>query len=194
MALTKPEVLRLIHYQSTPDSSEAYYKSIWVFSYLANGANMADICRLQFKNIDKDTISFTRSKTKRKKKGQEIYIHRLPMMEEIITNYGNKPETPETYIFNFLESGLSVEEERRRIRQATKAVNKYINRVAEKVKIDQKVTTYTARHTYSQVLKESGESIEYISEALGHENIQTTMTYLKSFSKDRRKKAASNLL
>lgn len=40
---------------------------------------------------------------------------------------------------------------------------------------------YTARHSYADILKKSGVSVEVISEALGHADIRTTDSYLKGF-------------
>ena len=60
------------------------------------------------------------------------------------------------------------------VSQATKQVNKYINRVAQKVGIDKRITSYHARHSFATILKRSGVNVSYISEALGHTNIQTT--------------------
>jgi len=60
--------------------------------------------------------------------------------------------------------------------------------------IKKHVTTYTARHSFSTVLKRSGASIEYISESLGHKNISTTAYYLDSFEDDEKKKWSEKLL
>ncbi|MEJ7674804.1 MAG: tyrosine-type recombinase/integrase [Chitinophagaceae bacterium] len=55
------------------------------------------------------------------------------------------------------------------------------------------MTTYTARHSFSTVLKRSGASTEFISEALGHSDVKTTENYLDSFSNDMKKQFALNL-
>ncbi|MDZ7608966.1 MAG: tyrosine-type recombinase/integrase [Cyclobacteriaceae bacterium] len=46
--------------------------------------------------------------------------------------------------------------------------NQYMRQIAAKTGIKDDVTTYTARHSFATILKNSGSSMEYISEALGH--------------------------
>ena len=75
-----------------------------------------------------------------------------------------------------------------------RTVNKYIDVIAKDLGIEKHVTTYTARHTYSTVLKRSGASVEFISEALGHSNKKTTENYLDSFERDTQKKFAEKLI
>lgn len=55
------------------------------------------------------------------------------------------------------------------------------------------ISTYTARHSFATVLKRSGANIAYISESLGHNNLQTTEHYLASFEKEERQKNAALL-
>lgn len=50
--------------------------------------------------------------------------------------------------------------------------------------IEENITTYTARHSFSTVLKRSGVSTEFISESLGHSDLKTTENYLDSFEDD----------
>jgi site-specific recombinase XerD len=56
-----------------------------------------------------------------------------------------------------------------------------MKRIAEDQKINKDVTTYFARHSFATILKNSGVSVEFISEALGHSDIKTTKNYLASF-------------
>jgi integrase/recombinase XerD len=55
------------------------------------------------------------------------------------------------------------------------------------------LTTYFARHSYATILKNSGESIEFIKESLGHKTSKTTENYLSSFDSDYRKKTSETL-
>lgn len=68
-----------------------------------------------------------------------------------------------------------------------------MKRIAGEIGIDKNLTTYVARHSFSTVLKRSGVSTEYISEALGHSSLATTQSYLDSFE-DETKKQYANLL
>jgi integrase len=52
---------------------------------------------------------------------------------------------------------------------------------------------YTARHSFSTVLKRSGVSIEFISESLSHNDLRTTELYLDSFEDEKKKEVAKHL-
>lgn len=193
-ALSKKDVRKIIDYKVLEGSPEQFYRDMWVFSYLSNGMNLADIFRLKYKNIERDTIVFIRHKTAHNRKPMPVLVEKLPEQAEIIERWGNKPDFSDSYVFNILTSRLTPSVELAKIKQATKTLNKYINRIAKKVGIEDKVTSYTARHSFATVLKLEGENIAYISEALGHSNLKTTENYLKSFDREQRKNAAKKLL
>jgi site-specific recombinase XerD len=85
-------------------------------------------------------------------------------------------------------------EELAKIKQATKTINKYMRRIGEKLEIDMKLTTYTARHSFATILKRSGAPIEFISESLGHKDLKTTENYLDSFEDDAKESYQKQLL
>ena len=47
--------------------------------------------------------------------------------------------------------------------------------------ITKKVTTTRLKYSITTILKNSDESVEYISNALGHNDVNTTKRYLDSF-------------
>jgi integrase/recombinase XerD len=73
-------------------------------------------------------------------------------------------------------------------------VNKHLNKVTTKQGITKHVTTYFARHSFATVLKRSGESIDLISESLGHASHKTTVNYLDSFEDESKKNIHVKLL
>lgn len=192
-ALAKQDIKKIFDFNTLGGSPEQYYRDLWVFSYLCNGANIADILRLKYKNIDGDTLIFIRHKTAHNRKITPVLVEMTGDIKEIIERWGTKPALPDTYVFNVLSSGLSPLVELAKVKQTTKQLNKYLNCISKSVGIKEKVTSYSARHSFATVLKLSGEDVAYISEALGHSNQKTTENYLKSFGRDRRKKAAEKL-
>lgn len=56
--------------------------------------------------------------------------------------------------------------------------------IRKELKIEQKIGTYTARHSFSTVLKRKGIPTEFIKESLGHSSLVTTENYLDSFTDD----------
>ncbi|MDD4192079.1 MAG: site-specific integrase [Mangrovibacterium sp.] len=194
-ALTLDEIKRIVDYLPVNDA-EAKARDLWLFSYLCNGVNIKDIARLQYFNLTKKNISFIRAKTERSTKSNQtkIVVVRIPKIDEIINKWGAKPEEPAKYIFELIDESDPPAQELAKIKQATKTINKYMKRIGDKLELEQKLTTYTARHSFATVLKRSGAPIEFISESLGHKDLKTTENYLDSFEDDAREAYQRQLL
>jgi integrase/recombinase XerD len=191
IALSLSHVGQIVNY-SDNFGKTPLYRDLWVFSYLCNGINIADLLQLKFSNISDGEIYWLRKKTERtSKKKQEIRAILLPEMQTIINKHGNPPDSV-NYIFPFLKGGESEERKREIVMDITKRINRKMKIIAKKLGIP-KVSTYTARHSFSTILKYSGASTEYIKEQLGHSSIDVTENYLKSFEKIERTKNASFL-
>lgn len=194
-AIPLSAIQKIVEYQPEERSPEQYYKDLWIFSYLSNGINIKDICLLQYKHIENNSIIFKRAKTiNTSRKSKPIQITLIDQNRAIIERWGNKPATSNQYIFPVFTEGLTPKEQQAKIRQLTKQVNKYIKSISEKLKLNLKVTTYTARHSYATVLKRSGVGIEYISESLGHSDLKVTENYLDSFEDETRVANTKKLL
>ncbi len=194
-ALTQLEVGKILNYDATEGSPEEMYRDFWMFSYLCNGINVKDMARITYKDIDGDIINITRAKTERetRRNPKPITIIITRQIGQIIDKWGNKPAFPDTYLLPILIPGITPEVEYRRIQDVTKLINRYMSTLAAKLEIPMKVTTYTARHSYATVLKRSGASTEFISESLGHRNLQTTENYLADFEIEEKRKWAEKV-
>ncbi|MGD9929565.1 MAG: tyrosine-type recombinase/integrase [Mangrovibacterium sp.] len=194
-ALSTSDLKAIFGYQPVSGSSEHFHTDIWKFSYLCNGINMKDICLLKYKNIKGDSIEFNRAKlATTKRDGKPIQIAIIEETRQIIKQWGNTPELPDTYIFPILTDGLTPTQQQAKIKQLTKQVNKYMKKLREKLAISSPISTYTARHSYATVLKRSGVNTTYISETLGHSSLKTTESYLDSFEDETRKANTKKLL
>jgi integrase len=193
-ALTKEEVKKIMIYVPQ-NHMEAYCRDLWLFSYLANGANITDISNFTHDNIQDNFLIFIRKKTLRSNRQNPkiIRVYLNEKIKEIIDRWGSH-KTDDKYIFPILTKGMSAEEQVDRIENIIKSINHHMWNVAKSLEIDKKITTYTARHTFSTVLKRSGASIEFISESLGHKNISTTEHYLDSFDDSEKERWSQVLL
>jgi integrase/recombinase XerD len=193
-ALALSDISLIYHYKAERGSTTERMRDYWLFIYYCNGLNVKDMCRLKYSNVNDDFISFLRAKSERTKKTiQEI---RVPLNDEakaIMKKYGNKAVSNDAYIFPILHPGVTPVRERELIQLQTRLINDHIKKIAADVGIKTNVTTYVARHSFATVLKRSGASIEFISEALGHSNLKTTQSYLASFEDDKKKEVARAL-
>jgi len=194
-ALAKSDIRKIFKYKPKQGTAEHFNRDIWIFSYLCNGMNITDIARLKYSKIqNNERIVFLRQKTANKRKLKPIVVELTEETKAIIKRWGQKPVTSDKYIFTILTNGLTPEQERKKIMQATKQCNKYMKSIAGEIGIDENISTYYARHSFASVLKLAGEDVAYISESLGHANLQTTENYLSSFDSAKRKKANRKLL
>lgn len=192
LALTIAQIGEVLKYQPLTEN-ELRSRDLWYFSYLCNGINFVDLLKLKFSDISNGEISFYRQKTINKvKKKKKISAPLLPQMQEIIDKWGNKNKLPDTYIFPFMKQGSTPTEEQRIVKNITHLVNDHMTKIGKALNMGN-ITTYTSRHSFATVLKRSGANISYISESLGHTDIDITAAYLDTFEKDERLKN-SNLL
>lgn len=185
LALTLQQIKQIISYTDGAEATE-HYRDLWFFSYLCNGININDMLKLKYANIDGDEIHFYRSKTMHtSKEKKEIYALITPEMKQIIDRWGNPDKNSNSYIFPFLDGYNTPMEQKKRIQDVTRRINKRLKMIGDNLGISG-VSTYTARHSFASVLKRSGANIAYISESLGHSDLKTTENYLASFEKEER--------
>jgi integrase len=194
-ALSKEEIKLIYNYEPIHDA-EQRARDIWMFSYLCNGINMKDIAQLKHSNIDGNQLSFIRAKTINTKKQDRkpIRANINAPMRKIIQKWGRASLNPDDYIFDILSKKDTPEDIYKKVKLATKVINNYMKRIGVNLGIEQKVTTYSARHSFATILKNSNTSTQYISEALGHTSLQTTAIYLDSFENEEIEKNQEKLL
>jgi len=192
LALTASQIRLIADYRGK-DPVKLFYRDLFMFSFLGNGINPSDIARLKYSNIVGDTIMFVREKTKNKTHQAEISIPISAQMRRIIDHHSNKAIGHDAYLFPILKSNMTEERKYMEIKQFTKVLNRHIREVAGEVGIKERVSSYTARHSWATISKNSGTSTEFIKEALGHSNILVTEKYLKSFEETTRKEHSEKI-
>jgi site-specific recombinase XerD len=181
-ALKIEEIAKIFHYEVEAGTTKAMARDYWIFIYLCNGLNVKDLCLLKHKNIEGDVLKYERAKTKRSKKDSDLITVSLkPEAKTIMSKWGQHSINGETYIFPHLQKGMTAERERIVYKQLTKIINHYMKLIAKELEINKQITTYYARHSFATILKNSGASMEFISEALGHGDMKTTKSYDAGF-------------
>jgi len=185
-ALRSHELVKLIEYMADDNYWEQLAKNYFLFSLYCQGMNMKDIANLKYGDIEKDTFSFVREKTKRTKKtGRRIItVYLTEESKKIIALLGNQNRSKDNYVFPILNKQLSPERKEAVVAQHIKMVNKYLRIIGKKIGIENDITTQTARHSFATSLKRRGLSTETIQELIGHADKSTTQFYLDSFEDD----------
>lgn len=190
-ALSIKQIKDIFNYSDGKETTDKY-RDLWIFIYLCNGINVADLIRLKYTNIIDGEIFFVRQKTERTVKSRkEIRVIITAELQAIIDRWGIPNQSD--FIFPYLK-GKETPLERKNIgKDLTKRINKRMKLIGEALSIG-KITTYTARHSFATVLKRGGANIAYISESLGHSDLKTTEAYLASFEREDREKNANLLI
>lgn len=187
-ALTLSDIGLIYYHKPEPGTTAEMAKDYWLFMYLCNGINVKDMALLKYENIKGEILEFERAKTVRtKRKVEPIRVSLNEDMRAIMKRWGNMAKDGSTYIFPVLGKGLTPERERQLIQQLTKVVNSHMKDIASSLGIANDVTTYAARHSFATILQRSGASVSFISEALGHSNVNTTQNYLAGFEDESKK-------
>lgn len=165
-------------------------KSIWLFSFFAQGMNFRDICLLKRENIQGGVINYVRSKTKNSEGSEEKM--QIPLSQELRSIIDGLEKHDGDYIFRFLKTGVSPEVQDSLVQQNLKTINKWLKKMCDKNGLPP-ITTYWARHSYANCLKQAGIPPELIRELLGHSDLRTTDVYLKRFDLEKREAANSQI-
>lgn len=193
-ALNKEQLKTL--FEGNPETPEqAKAKAFWFFSYLCNGMNFHDILNLKCKDFKGDKITFIRAKTEKNSKELEPITVFLPdYAKQVLNDYGNPAGNPNDFIFDVLNTKQTPSEQRSKKQNFIRFTNQHFLKYAKSLGIDEPISTYWARHSFSTMLLRANEPIAVISEALGHTDIKTTMGYLAGFEDEVKKELPAKLL
>ena len=170
-------------------------RDLWFFSYSCNGMNFKDIATLKFQDIKGETLTFNRAKTKRTNKSQApsiIYLN--DFTKKVIANYGNRNGEATDYVFDFLSNDDSALEIERKVSNIIRYVNQHLKTLAKSIGIEEEISTYWARHSFATAAIRQGASMEFVSEALRHSNLNTTKGYFAGFEDEKKKEINAKLM
>lgn len=178
---------------STPEQDKA--KDFWFFSYLCNGMNFKDILNLKCKDVEVDKITFIRSKTERTTHATiPIVVYLNDFTINILNKYGNTNGKANDFVFDVFNHAQTATEQHKRKNSFIRYVNQHFLKYAQDLGINEQISTYYARHSFTTMSIRNGASMEFIGEALGHTDIKTTMNYFAGFDNDAKRDLSKKLL
>jgi site-specific recombinase XerD len=169
---SKNEVLQI---EASIQRSDATGKRNYAMMLLATrlGLRASDIANLSFSNLDWEQSTITLSQVKT---GKEIKLPLLTAVGEALIDYlkyGRK-NCESDKIFLFTSAPFSP--------MTNSSVSSAFGRIIESSKVDVRGRRHGAhamRHSLACRFLENKEAMPIISEALGHQSTQTTMSYLR---------------
>ncbi|WP_255077679.1 site-specific integrase [Lacihabitans sp. CCS-44] len=193
-AISKEDVRKIENIPTTANTKLSLAQDFFMFSYYSSGTNFQDVALMKWKNlkiVQEDIImDYLRSKT-----GKKMTIKLPPKAVDIINKYKSLTYGPENYIFPFLDSQRHIKPMTiaNRLKKTLREVNLNLKELCSFAGVDEKLTSYVARHTFATTLKKSFVSTAIISEMMGHKSEAITQIYLDSFDDSVKYDASLNL-
>ena len=188
-ALDYEEIIRIINLDLSDHPHLINTRNYFVFSFYTRGMNFADMMCLEWKDVEANVIYYTRAKTK-----GNFSIAIMPPVQKILDyyrehGYGNKYVFPLLFREDYTPTQLAD-----RKHKMLGIYNIELKEVAKLCNITKNVSSYVARHSFANCLKQKGVATDVISESLGHQNLGVTQAYLKELDTEIVDKALEVLL
>lgn len=143
------EIQSIIKY----DGKWNHFRDCFMLSFYLIGMNLKDMLFAKKKDVKKGRLEYRRSKTKK------LYSIKIePEAKEIIDRYPD-----DEYMVSFIRMYKDYDGFKRAINYALKKLTDEEGNV-----IDERMSTYFARHSWATIASDIGISKDTISEALGH--------------------------
>lgn len=152
--------------------SLTFARDIFMFLFYCRGMSFIDAAFLKKTDIKEGVIIYRRRKT-----NQPLFIKVVKQIQTIINRYYIE-DSP--YLLPIIsEPGNN---EYRQYTTALRRINNALKSIGKILGIDVSLTTYVTRHSWASIAKSKNISVNVISDALGHDNVITTQTYLSSIN------------
>lgn len=173
-----PEEVKALEDVVLDDPTQNHARNLWLFSFYFAGMRVSDVLRMRWTDIQNNRLHYAMGKNN---KGGSL---KLPdKAVAIITQYEKLKENADDLIFPDLR-GCDFEDNfktQKTIAFKTSAIDKCLRiHVADKAKIDKKLTMHIARHTFGNI---SGDKIpiQMLQKLYRHSSITTTIGYQANF-------------
>ena len=185
-----------------PQYRQRLFKSLgmFLFSYMANGANMADLALLRYDDFyyqqEQKAMRFIRKKTRRESDGMEVIFPILPQMQVILDRIANKPQKG-GLVFNIINEGMTDERITAVVACENSNIADRMEVITEMIGMEEKPSPTWCRHSFATNLRDAGISTEYISTMMGHtitSGSATTLNYLSRYNMETMMSYNSKLL
>lgn len=146
-------------------------RDIFMFSFFTRGMSFVDMAYLKKSDVSDSTLTYRRRKT-----GQTLSVGWEQQMQAIVDRYATEKAT--SYLLPLItrEDGT----ERTQYESKMQQVNRHLKKIGQQLGLPIPLTTYCARHSWATIARDRNVPLAVISEALGHDNEQTTRIYLDS--------------
>lgn len=198
-------VKKMISFTSPNEWRKSYTKlvyeaiNLWLFSYLGNGLNLADMALLTYDEYYFQSggteLKFIRQKTKdTTDEDIEVLIPIIPEIKKILDEYGAEPKLNGKVFPQILKGETDPALIKKIVAQENSNIRDRIKAACKTMGIEKSISMTWARHSFATNLTVAGVSERYISQAMGHTTKSVTQGYISLFPLDKRMKFNQMLL
>jgi len=157
----------------TPSMRHAH--ELFILMFLLRGLPFVDLVYLRKSDLRDNVITYRRRKT-----GRSLSVRLTPEALLLLKKYMDR-DSSSPYLFPLLKSKEGTKEAYHEYQLALRNFNQQLVLVGEVLGLSDKLSSYTARHTWATTAYYCKIHPGIISEAMGHSSITVTETYLKPF-------------
>lgn len=150
-------------------------RHFFILMFLMRGMPFVDLAYLRKSDLHGNVITYRRRKT-----GRPLSVTLTNEAMRIVRMYMNQ-DVHSPYLFSFLRSPEGTMEAYREYQLALRSFNRQLLILGEFLGISNRLSSYTARHTWATTAYYCEVHPGIISQAMGHSSITVTETYLKPF-------------
>ena len=150
-------------------------QELFVLMFLLRGLPFVDLAYLRKSDLHDNVITYRRRKT-----GRPLSVTLTREAMVLLKRYMNR-DSSSPYLFSLLKSREGTPEAYREYQLALRTFNRQLMLLGELLGLGDRLSSYTARHTWATTAYYCEIHPGIISEAMGHSSITVTETYLKPF-------------
>ena len=163
-------------------------QELFVLMFLLRGLPFVDLAYLRKSDLHDNVITYRRRKT-----GRPLSVTLTPEAMAILKRYMNR-DSSSPYLFSLLKSREGTPEAYREYQLALRTFNRQLMLLGELLGLGDRLSSYTARHTWATLAFMSSVDMSVIAQALGHTDVKTTRIYVEDIGNGKQNSANKKLL
>ncbi|SDM48607.1 site-specific integrase [Kriegella aquimaris] len=156
---------------------ECHVRNVWLFSFYLAGMRVSDVLQIRWNDIYDDRLHYRMNKND-KLLSLKLPNKLLPILQQYVVDKVNDTD----FIFPEMKKANmeSMQDIFAKTKTATKKFNKYLKSIAQKAKMDKKLTMHIARHSFGNI---AGDKIpiQMLQKLYRHSSVTTTINYQANF-------------
>lgn len=172
-----PEELSKFKLANVPQKLQLTKDTFLLQIYL-RGIRVGDILQLRQSNIKNGFVQYIAQKT-----GKAYKVEIIEPMQEIIDKYYGQSIYVLPILTMLPKNPKKYTKYQKHIESKTAILNKNLKKIAEIAKINKRLTTHVARHTFASIADQHNLPLTTIQNLLGHSSPSQTDNYLKAIRK-----------